>query len=263
MNSIMKWVGALVVALFWGPAMAWTPPADPDPAQILKEARADARSGLLADAAAKHRWYHDNVLGLLPSHGGVRLSFALSDWYQLARRYEPALRDFVAARDAAATQVKAGGYRVETAFMDLVRMNERLRDWQSTRDAFVTVAARDEQQARSLVDEALPALVQLDDYALATRFLDAERTQKRSADLLTLLLESRPGRGSPSPEERASSVRYIDQQTAPIVLTLVQVGRMDEAHAALARLKKAVGEAGTTPISDAALAGRKPEGALY
>jgi hypothetical protein len=263
MNSFMKWVGGSALALASVVAMAWTPPADPDPKQILKEARADARSGQLAHAAAKHRWYHDNVLGLMPSQSGVRMSFALSDWYELAKRYEPARRDFVAARDATAAKVKLGGYRLEPAFRDLATMNERLADWKSTRDAFADVATQDEQLARVLVDSALPALVQLDDYALAARFLDVERMQKRSSELLRTLLEPRPGRGPLIREEQASSVQYIDHQTAPMVLTLVRVGRMEEAHAALARLKKAVGDAGTTPISDAALAGRKPEGALY
>lgn len=260
---LLRHVGVVALLAASAAVGAWTPPSDPDPVLILKEARRDARDGRLAEAAAKHRWYHDHVLGLVPSHSGVRLSFALSDWYTLAQRYEPARRDFLAARDAAARQVASGGARAVHAFGDVATMNERLQDWSHTRDVFAQLASRSPQVALSVADEALPALVQTEDFALAAPYLDVERRQQRLSRLLATLVEPRPGAEAVDAAQRASGVQFIDHQTAPMVFALVRLGRVDEARACVTRLKGSVGNLGVTPISEAALQGQKPPGSLY
>ena len=69
----------------------WEPPSSPDPRDILGEARDDREHGRYELALEKHVWFHENALTFRPSLAGVRLSYALDDWLQLAARYPPAL----------------------------------------------------------------------------------------------------------------------------------------------------------------------------
>ena len=68
----------------------WTPPSNPNPDKILREAQDDARAGRYPDALAKHVWFHENALTYAPAMYGVRLSFALSYWVNLGNLYPPA-----------------------------------------------------------------------------------------------------------------------------------------------------------------------------
>src|ERR1044072_6141550 len=96
-------LGSVFAALVYGAqALAvWTPPEKPNPAQILQDANADTRAGQFEDALAKHLWYHRNALKHSPAQGGVRLSFALSYWHNLATKYPPAMTALKAERDEA------------------------------------------------------------------------------------------------------------------------------------------------------------------
>lgn len=68
----------------------WTPPPGSLPSKILDEARADRRAARYEEALAKHVWYH-TASRQEPGQGGVRLSFAMSDWLALGQAYPPAL----------------------------------------------------------------------------------------------------------------------------------------------------------------------------
>src|SRR5688572_11688303 len=53
---------------------AWSPPANPDPHVILREAKADTQAGRYEEALAKHVWFHSHALEIEPALYGVRLS---------------------------------------------------------------------------------------------------------------------------------------------------------------------------------------------
>src|SRR5690349_21544262 len=103
----MKFLLLVVVLLVPGAAFAegWTPPADPDPQQILNEARDDARAKHYEEALEKYVWFHEHALEYRPSMSGVRLSFALSDWVKLGESYPPALVKLREIRDAVKKRV--------------------------------------------------------------------------------------------------------------------------------------------------------------
>src|SRR5262245_14212562 len=85
---------------------AWKPPANPDPSKILAEAQADARAGRNADALAKHLWFHNNALKIQSTLYGVRLSFALGSWMDLAMQYPPAMQALTRTRDQAGARLR-------------------------------------------------------------------------------------------------------------------------------------------------------------
>lgn len=249
---------ALLLSASSALALAWTPPADPDPEQILNEARADAKAGRLADAAAKHAWYHDNVLGLLPSHGGVRLSFALGAWHDLAKIYPPAMSDLRAARDRAMVRVRSGGSRASLAFSDLSHLNRLLGDAAMTRDAYALVAAQSTKEARLHLGEALPALVETRAYTLASAHLETEELMQRMTELHRLISDNR----RVPAEHREAVERYQQQRTdrdwARVVVTLVQANRRADADVFARRARELLGGGVATPLIDAALRGEPP-----
>jgi len=251
-------LAALALCLWTSVATAWTPPEDPDPDLILNEARSDAKAGRLDVAAAKHRWYHDNVLGLLPSHSGVRLSFALAYWMALAKQHPPAMNDIRAARDRAMARLRAGGSRSTQAFHDLAAISWELGEPGVTRDAFALLAGRDPKDAKLALMTALPALVDTQAYALAGAHLDSATVLDRMTDLQQVLTDSaRLPEAQRKPYERFQ-VESTDQRWALVVVTLVQTNRRGEAEIFARRARELVGPQASLPRIEAALRGTAP-----
>ena len=82
-----------------GQAVDWIPAQNPDVDAIRAEAQQDRRAGRYEIALKKHIWYHENALKLGIGQGGVRLSFALSNWPALGEVYPPALGKMRQIRD--------------------------------------------------------------------------------------------------------------------------------------------------------------------
>lgn len=57
------------------------------------------REGKYAEALPRCEWFHNNALKINNDMRGVRLSFALSDWYKLGELYPPAMESFHKAKD--------------------------------------------------------------------------------------------------------------------------------------------------------------------
>ena len=68
----------------------WQPTEPIDLNQVRDSARQDMLNKHYALALKKELWYFQNALRIEPAHTGVRLSFALSQWRDLANAYPPA-----------------------------------------------------------------------------------------------------------------------------------------------------------------------------
>ncbi len=79
-------------------AADYTPPVNPDPQKILQEAQADTSAGRYKDALAKHVWFQENALKYQPSMVGVRSSFALMYFGELAQKHPPAMEKLKSMR---------------------------------------------------------------------------------------------------------------------------------------------------------------------
>ena len=239
-------------------AWAWSPPEKPNVDQILDEARQDRDAKRFEDAAAKYRWYHENALQFQPSHGGVRLSFALVDWHRLAGLYPPALRDMQATRDKAATRVREDGLGVLEAMWDLVALNEQLQDAKSTADLMAWLDANRPSDARRFADQALPAVVHVGSFDLAAKYLDLEAALRKAASHTAVMKDRSYLPNEDVEASRRVTNAYIDRAAAPAVLTLVKAGKHSEAQAAVQRLRKILGSGAVTHFSDDALRGFAP-----
>ncbi len=155
-------------------AAAWTPPADPDPQKILNEAREDACAKRYQDALAKHVWFHQNVLAIQPAFYGVRLSFALSDWYELAKKYPPAMEKLVEMRDKAKRRV-IDGRDIYSSFHDMESINGYLGEDVVTKDLFVLLDKQNPTAAKSVFDLAQASLIQSKAFKLLGNYIVPKR----------------------------------------------------------------------------------------
>jgi hypothetical protein len=168
----MRFAIVLLVALVGSSVCAdeWSPPEDANPHAILREARADTRAKRYDTALAKHVWFHENALSIEPSLYGVRLSFALSYWLQLAEQYPPALIKLHEIRDNAHKNVMAGR-DVRESFHDMEAINDHLDEQSATRKVFETLDEKSPKIAQEVFDLAQPSLVQGKAYAVIGKYI--------------------------------------------------------------------------------------------
>ena len=256
--QLKQGLGAIALACAMAACAApWTPPAQPDVGRIDQEAGEDARAGRLEEAAAKRRWYHAHALAFAPSHSGVRRSFAMSDWYELARRYPPAMQDMLDAQDKAQQAVRAGGPDAREAMADLSAFAEQLGDPRPIASVMSWLDANRPADARRFAHAALPALVTAQEAALAVRYLDAEAwLRERASTFETLSQYASPGR------TRAAQLRgnqdFVERDAAFAVAALVKAGRPAEAAAMVERLRAVLGSDAKMHACSDALRGHAP-----
>ncbi|MFO0919963.1 MAG: hypothetical protein U0872_16845 [Planctomycetaceae bacterium] len=166
----------LVMALISAPAEeeTWEPPENPDPSVILNEARADTRAQRYEIALAKLVWFHEQALAIQPALSGVRLSFALGYWRELAEKYPPAWEGLEATRDQAALNVKQGKNVLES-FQDLAAINRELDQQTLTKDLFEELDKDHPDSALKVFRFSQPALIQTKSYALFAKYVVPQR----------------------------------------------------------------------------------------
>jgi hypothetical protein len=160
----------------------WRPPAKPDPQAILREAHADGRAKRYDIALAKHEWFHANALSIEPSLSGVRLSFALSYWHELAKEYPPALTKLKEIRDRAKSNVMEGK-EVFESFLELAAINRTLDEESITKDAFEALERENPKAAKQVFESAKPSLVRAKAYAVLGKYVEPKSDFARASQM--------------------------------------------------------------------------------
>jgi tetratricopeptide (TPR) repeat protein len=136
----------------------------------LNQARQLASEGKFEEALQKHIWFHDHALEIRPSYYGVRLSYALSDWIELGKRYPKALDALKAIRDQK-TRRLLGGELERTLFHDVVAINDSLGESKATVELFKRIELAQPEFASSISNFADEAFFAAKEYALARKYL--------------------------------------------------------------------------------------------
>ena len=163
-------------------AEQWTPPQNPDPEEIRREADEDAREKRYELASEKYVWYHENALKYQPSLVGVRVSFALMGWRSLANQYPPALQEMRRAQDRAEVRVKSNTNDSSTfeniaatkgllAFQDAAALNRTFKEDNRTIALFKWLEEQDPDLAHLAYVIAQDALVEAGEYGLCESYL--------------------------------------------------------------------------------------------
>lgn len=174
---------------------AWLPPANPDVRQIQQEVSEDRRAKRFEDALAKVLWFHEHVLEHEPSMRGVRLSFALAEWLNLAETYPPAMEAMCAARDRAEDEVRKGG-DIAQALRDATALNQTLGEPARNVALYKILDANYPDLARSTLPIVYTSLVETGEYALCGKYMDADQLFNSAVELHGRMTEQRANLGN-------------------------------------------------------------------
>jgi len=136
----------------------------------LEAAKSLATQGKFGAALKKHIWFHNHSLKIRKSYYGVRLSFALAYWMELAAKYPPALAALRKIRDRK-TERLLRGKADRALFHDVESINYRLKEPGATVALFKRIDEKNERFASAIYDLADEALVAAEEYNLARKHL--------------------------------------------------------------------------------------------
>jgi len=142
-----------------------------EPIRALRDAEADRRAGRYRGALEKHIWFHECAEQADRGLVGVRLSFALAEWYQLGLAFPPAMDALIESRDRAETAYKYDLLQVD-GFRDAAAINRALGCIERTAELFRFVAESDPSKASKVYLFAEAALIATGEYKLCGDFLN-------------------------------------------------------------------------------------------
>jgi hypothetical protein len=137
---------------------------------VLQEAVALMHQGRYAESLEKHLWFHDHALEINPAFAGVRLSFALGYWLELAKVYPEAMQALTAIRDRKA-QALADGQGSFGLFHDVSAINGYLGEETKTVALFKRLHQADRELAARCYHVAEKVLVAEQEYETCAAFL--------------------------------------------------------------------------------------------
>lgn len=168
----------------------------------LHAARRAADEGRYAEALSEYIWFHNHALEEIPSLYGVRLSFALGDWLELAGKYPPARASMKRIRDEK-TKLLEDGAENSDLFSDVNALNDTLHNSEATYDLFCLIHRNNPAFAARCTQTALPAVIKAKDYKLARSLIpDPEQAIDQFASRFSDDI-ARANR-QPSPEKQSS-----------------------------------------------------------
>jgi hypothetical protein len=239
----------------------WTPPPNPDPMEILHDARVDSKAGRHEDALAKFLWFHKYALELDRSVYGVRLSNALRSWHELGMVYPPALASLRGVRDETAKQVLKGQENVREEFHDFQSINEELGEDDRTVAVFVTFDMISPEKATQVYDLAEPALVHAKEFALCGKYLQQDKSLKEMLEVYRLDLKFAAEQKTPfrQREEKDFAIRSLENRAATVIALLVLNDRRADAEQFANNVKLGCIELKNSESLANALKGRVPK----
>ncbi len=236
----------------------WTPPEQPNPTEILHSAVADTRTGDYEQALAKFLWFHHNALLYESGQYGVRLSFALGYWGELATVYPPAEVAFKRTRDEAEESFRGNPTNFQL-FHDIAALNWRLEDEVRTAELFAAVAESNPVAAQRLYQVAEPHLISSGRYSLCGSFLQPTDRVARAAECYQSSKRFEDSRTDFPIEIPKHAWRSFVKNVATLVALLVLNGRNDDASAAYEAGLAVIDDEEFRTILDAAMSGHLPE----
>ncbi len=189
-----------------------------------------AQAGKNAEALKDYLWLFDDGMKREPAFAGVRDSFLLNSIASLGRDYPPALTALRERRDAAQSQLEAGGEDSRTA-MDFAGLNTALKDER------LSLAVYEKLPAASPARKALGRFI-FDQLLAARRYADA--LNARPTDEFVKLFDRATtdlAGANVNPAMRDQLKSYYVEDAAKQVEALAGAGKLDDARALLKRVR--------------------------
>lgn len=215
----------------------------PDPSEVLQQARQLTREGKYAEALEKHLCYHENALEHGRGQAGVRLSFALGDWFELGEKYPPARQAMIDIRDEKTARIRSS-QGDSSLFHDVSALNRRLMENHKTVDLFKFLHECQPDLAQSSIVHAEESLVAAGEYQLCSHYvptplnnlklwqeiltLDSKLNSRRSQTLLETNKNYTPEMHA---RYLATGTRLFTESVVRLIKILVGSDRKPEAEA--------------------------------
>ncbi|MBI5387681.1 MAG: protein kinase [Verrucomicrobia bacterium] len=203
----------------------------PDPAKVHTEARDLTAQGRYEEALQRCLWFHQHALEFDPALSAVRLSYALADWMELARRYPKAKQALVEIRDRKTRAIAEGRGSLDL-FHDVAAINQHLQEEDATLALMKTLHEKAPALAKQCYFYAEELLVKKGEYALCLSLFPDFQAR---FDLIRqgLAADQKIAQENPQmarPEFRKSSDNRFADQTCRLIEILVATGHKAEAQ---------------------------------
>lgn len=235
----------------------WSPPANPDPDQILQEARADAAAGRHPDAYAKYAWFYSHALEIKETLAGVRNSYVVKEWSALGKAHPPALAKLKQVRDEAVNKVKEGK-DVKRQFSDVSAINSALGEDKLTHELFLHLDANQPKAAKEAYPVAQATLFARRDFKVCSKYIDIKEAIPRLTKSVQTIHEVHKIGGF-NEEERAQINAVLFENCAECIALLVLNDRRDDAVKVASALRKEWDDKGFHAAIDLGLKGKLPK----
>ncbi|MCD4652586.1 hypothetical protein K8T06_01470 [bacterium] len=140
-----------------------------DPRDVLDEAQELAKDGKYEEALQKHIWFHNHALEYDKALYGVRLSYALSYWVELGKKYPKAKEELIKIRDTI-TQPLIDGNGNKGLFNELDAINDSIDDNENTLRLFKHLDKNYPAQAKSFWSIAERTVSKLEETELIKKY---------------------------------------------------------------------------------------------
>lgn len=205
--------------------------ATDDPRMVLDKAVALMRQGRYAESLQKHLWFHDHALECRPALAGVRLSFALAYWVELAESYPEAMQALTAIRDRKAQALTdcKGSFGL---FHDVAAINRCLHEEPETVALFKRLHQADPGLAWRCYPVAEKYLVAHQEYEVCVTYLPDPIAQFEAIRQLRQvqlgLADENPALGESQFGDYAEV--HFAEAVRQLIVILVGAGRRQEAE---------------------------------
>jgi hypothetical protein len=135
----------------------------------LYEIDALIENGKFDKALEKHLWFHE-ASRESPGMGGVRLSFALESWLDLANKYSPAMDSLIQLRDGYKDSLLKGNGTFDN-FHDLFAINLYLKNDGNTYSVFMKLHENYPEQAKSYYHVVEDILIDKKQYDICAAYI--------------------------------------------------------------------------------------------
>lgn len=203
--------------------------AENDPEKRLERARRNFNQGKYEAALNDHVWFHENALKYKQSLCGVRLSFALSDWIELGKKYPPAFAKLKEIRDIKTDKIISGGGSFDL-FNDVESINLHIGESIKTVQLFKTISSKNPELAKECYRVAKDSLIKHREFKICNGFV--KKPLDKLGNLKGLLDSDLKMYKGTEMEERMIgwTINHYLEETEQIVLILVKNNRFDEAR---------------------------------
>jgi len=119
-----------------------------DPGEVLNQAREAFSIKEYEVSLEKYKWFYDNSLDIDQSYYGVRLSYCLGEWAELAKYFPTAKEELVILKDKSLSGFKSNP--THQAFHEYSSISEYLDCSSEVFDTFVSIEEQDEKLASKI-----------------------------------------------------------------------------------------------------------------